>query len=42
MHVDDVLGVVQPGVGGAVAKAAVMAVAGVAAVALLLRHRDIT
>jgi len=42
VYVDDVLGVVQPGVGGAVAKAAAAAVVAVAAVALLLRHRDIT
>jgi ABC-2 type transport system permease protein len=41
VYVDDVLGVVQPGVGGAVAKAAAAAVVAVAAVALLLRHRDI-
>ncbi len=40
--IEDVLGVVQPGAGGALAKAAVTAVAGVATVALLLRHRDIT
>lgn len=42
VYIDDVLGVVQPGVGGAVAKAAAAAVVAVAAVALLLRHRDIT
>jgi ABC-2 type transport system permease protein len=42
MQLDDMLAVVRPGVGGALAKAAVMAVAGVATVALLLRHRDIT
>jgi ABC-2 type transport system permease protein len=41
-NIEDVLGVVQPGVGGALVKAAVMALAGVATVALLLRHRDIT
>ena len=40
--IEDVLGVVQPGAGGALAKTVVMAVAGVATVALLLRHRDIT
>ena len=42
VYIDDVLGVVQPGVGGAVAKAAGVAVVAVAAVTLLLRHRDIT
>jgi ABC-2 type transport system permease protein len=42
VYVDEVMGVVQPGVGGAVAKAAAAAVVAVAAVALLLRHRDIT
>lgn len=42
VYVDDVLGVVQPGVGGAVAKAAVAAAVAVAAVTLLLRHRDMT
>jgi len=41
VYVDDVLGVVQPGVGGAVAKAVMAAVVAVGAVALLLRHRDI-
>jgi ABC-2 type transport system permease protein len=42
MQLQDMLAVVRPGVGGAVAKAAVIAVGGVATVALLLRHRDIT
>jgi ABC-2 type transport system permease protein len=42
VYVDEVMGVVQPGVGGAVAKAAIVAAVAVAAVTLLLRHRDIT
>lgn len=41
-HLQDVLGSVTPGAGGAVAKAVVIAVLAVAAVAALLRYRDIT
>ena len=41
-YVADLLGSVRPGMGGGVAKAVVVAVAAVALVTLLLRHRDIT
>jgi len=41
-HVEDLLGVVQPGAGGAVAKAAVIAVLAVGSVTALLRYRDVT
>ena len=41
-YVEDVLGAVRPGPGGAVAKAAVVSVCAVATVTLLLRYRDIT
>ncbi|MBM3695348.1 MAG: hypothetical protein FJW79_05395 [Actinobacteria bacterium] len=40
--IEDLLGVVRPGAGGALAKVAVVAAAAVAAVALLLRRRDVT
>jgi ABC-2 type transport system permease protein len=39
---DDLLGVVTPGAGGAIAKAAVVTALGIGLVTLLLRHRDIT
>jgi ABC-2 type transport system permease protein len=41
-YVADLLGVVRPGTGGALAKAAVVAVCAVTMVTLLLRHRDTT
>lgn len=42
VYIEDVLGVVNPGVGGALAKAVGVALVAVIAVTLLLRHRDIT
>jgi len=42
LAVEDLLGAVQPGAGGAVAKAAVIAVLAVASVTALLRYRDVT
>jgi ABC-2 type transport system permease protein len=39
---DDLLGLVQPGAGGAIAKAVVIAALAIAATAALLRYRDIT
>ncbi|MBN2113709.1 MAG: ABC transporter permease [Acidimicrobiia bacterium] len=41
VYVEDILGVVQPGAGGAALKAAVVAIAAVGVMTLLLRHRDI-
>jgi ABC-2 type transport system permease protein len=41
-HIEDLLGVVQPGAGGAVAKALVIAALAVASVTALLRYRDVT
>jgi len=40
-YVEDLLGVVQPGAGGAIAKAVVIAALAVASVAGLLRYRDV-
>lgn len=41
-YVDDLLGVVQPGAGGATAKALVIAAVAVASLTALLRRRDVT
>jgi len=41
VYIEDILGVVQPGAGGAALKAAVVAIVAVGMVTLLLRHRDI-
>jgi ABC-2 type transport system permease protein len=42
VHVEDMLGVVQPGAGGAAAKAVVISLLAVASVTALLRQRDVT